>query len=487
MLAGTAVGVAVGMVVGVAGGTVEARPRSRVRGTAAAPRNKYTLFPMPSNTSDPGVCAPPGVVHRTARLANGLEIQAEVVADAHTAAIGFFVRTGARDEPTELMGVSHFLEHMMFKGSERRRAEDVNRAFDDIGAAHNAFTSTELTAYHAHVLPEALPEALDVLADIMRPSLRAADLEEERGVILEEIAMYADQPFWVGYETMMERLYAGHTLAHRVLGTRETVGAIARDAMAAYFESRYSSDNTVLVAAGKVDFDALVAEAERLCGHWRPSAPTREHPAWTPAPSDTRVRLSNTARAYILLAWPAPDIRDDLRYAAGLLMHVLGGGDGSRLHWALVETGLAEEASASYDGHDGVGESTIFAVCDPDKVDEIEAIMRRELAALVGSLTEDDLLRARARIATGAAAAAERPAGRMFRLGTLWGYRSEYMPLDEEVARLAAVTIDELRACVARFPLEPVARVVVLPTEEAAADGVDEAEEAEEADGSPVE
>ncbi|MEY3022775.1 MAG: Protease 3 precursor [Planctomycetota bacterium] len=423
---------------------------------------------MLANTKEPGANAPAGVVHRTARLANGLEIQAEIVPDAHTAAVGFFVRTGARDEPSELMGVSHFLEHMMFKGTERRRAEDVNRAFDDLGASHNAFTSSELTAYHAHVLPEALSGTLDVLADILRPSLREEDLEEERGVILEEIAMYADQPFWVGYETMMERLYAGHPLSHRVLGTRETVGALTRAQMAAYFESRYSSDNTVLVAAGRIDFDALVRDAERLCGHWTPSSPVRSHPAWTPAPADTRVSLANTARAYLLLAWPAPDIRDELRYAAGLLMHILGGGDGSRLHWALVETGLAEEASASYDGHDGTGESAMFAVCDPDKIDEIDAILRRELAALVDSVDEDDLLRARARIATGAAAASERPSGRMFRLGTLWGYRSPYMPLDEEVARLAAVTIDEIRDCARRFPLVPVTRTTVVPQAPAA-------------------
>ena len=146
---------------------------------------------------------------------------------------------------------------------------------------------------------------------------------------------------------------------------------------------------------------------------------------------------------------------------------ILGGGDGSRLHWALVETGIAEEASASYDGHDGTGDSTLFAVCDPEKVDEIEAILRRELAALVDSLTEDDLLRARSRIATGAAAAAERPNGRMFRLGTLWGYDAKYIPLDAEVERISHVTLAEIRSCVARFPLDPTVKVVVMPKDEA--------------------
>ena len=416
-------------------------------------------------------------MHRTARLSNGLEIQAEIDPLAHTAAVGFFVRTGSRDEPSELMGVSHFLEHMMFKGSEHRGPEEVNRDFDDLGANHNAFTTNELTAYHAHVLPERACAVLEILADILRPALRPKDFDEEKGVILEEIAMYADQPFWVGYEAMMEHLYADHPLAHRVLGTTATVTALTRDQMADYFERRYSADNTVLVAAGKIDFDQLVRDAEKLCGHWRPASPTRAHPTWKPQSSEAVIRLKNTARAYILLSMPAPSIQDERRYAAGILMHILGGGDGSRLHWALVETGLAEEASASYDGHDGTGDSTLFAVCDTDKVDEIEGILRRELSAVVASLTDDALLRARSRIATGAAAASERPNGRMFRLGTLWGYGATYIPLDEEVERISHVTLADLREVADAFPLQPTVRVVVVPqessTSESSADDAD--------------
>jgi predicted Zn-dependent peptidase len=420
------------------------------------------------------------IVHRTARLPNGLEIQAEIDPTAHTAAIGFFVKTGARDEPSELMGVSHFLEHMMFKGSETRRAEDVNRDFDELGASQNAFTTSELTAYHAHVLPDRAHAALEILADILQPALRTEDFDEEKGVIIEEIAMYADQPFWVGYEAMMEHLYAGHPLAHRVLGTKDTVSALTRDQMAKYFSERYTPDNTVLVAAGNIDFDTLVRDAEKLCGHWRPAQPKREASTWTPGRASAQLTLKNTARAYVLLSMPGPAIQDDLRYSAGILMHILGGGDGSRLHWALVETGIAEEASASYDGHDGTGDSTLFAVCDPEKVDEIEAILRRELAALVDSLTEDDLLRARSRIATGAAAASERPNGRMFRLGTLWGYRADYIPLDDEVERISQVTLDDLRALCAAFPLDPMVRVVVMP--EAGASGEEAGEVDDESD-----
>jgi len=286
--------------------------------------------------------------------------------------------------------------------------------------------------------------------------------------------MYADQPFWVGYEAMMEHLYAGHGLSHRVLGTKDTVGALTRDQMSAYFDERYTPDNTVLVAAGNIDFEKLVDDAQRLCGHWRPASPKRTYTAWTPHYSDTTLTLANTARAYLLLSMPAPSIQDELRYAAGILMHVLGGGDGSRLHWALVETGIAEEASASYDGHDGAGDSTLFAVCDPDKIHEIEGILRRELATILSTLSEDDLLRARVRIATGAAAASERPNGRMFRLGTLWGYGARYIPLDAEVERISRVTLEEIRECCRLHPLVPTVRVVVMPAESAESAGSDE-------------
>ncbi len=408
------------------------------------------------------------IEYRSTTLANGLEIHAEIDPSAHTAAVGFFVRTGARDEPTALMGVSHFLEHMMFKGTPTRNAEMVNRDFDDLGANHNAYTTNELTAYYVHAVPDRLYASLEVLADILRPSLRQADFDEERGVILEEIAMYADQPFSVAFENMLERLYEGHPLSHRVLGTTKTVSDLQRDAMQAYFDARYASDNTALCAAGKVDFDALVAHANKLCGHWERGQSTRAYPTWAPKAHETTIALPNASRHYLILSMPAPSVDDPHRYAASLLMHILGGGDGSRLHWALIETGIAEEASAGYDGHDRAGEYAICAVCDADRVAEVHSILTQELTALCASISDDDLERARARIATSAASAGERPSGRMHRLGAFYCYRQPFLSLDAEVERLAAVSQADLRACVTAFPLVPMVQVRVQPQAEAA-------------------
>lgn len=397
-----------------------------------------------------------GVSFRHAQLPNGLTVIGEIDPAAHTAAAGFFVRTGARDEAPALMGVSHFLEHMMFKGSERLGAEAVNEAFDAIGAEHNAFTTTEMTAFHAHALPDALPQAVDTLAEILRPALRSADFDEEKGVILEEIAMYEDNPFWRLYERAMERYYGSHPLGHRVLGTRETVAALSRDAMLAYFTQRYSADNTVVACAGRVDFEALVAQIGARCGSWKPTAPSRLARPFSSTPVDFTDRHESATRAYLMCAAPAPGLDDPRRYAAGVLMHILGGGDGSRFHWALIETGLAEEADAGHDPRDGLGAFIISASCEHDARGEVESIIRREIRQLGPDLTEDELIRAKRKIATAVVLAGERPAGRMMRIGALWTAQRLHRSLEAEMATIEALTLDDLRRCLLDFPPTPV-------------------------------
>jgi predicted Zn-dependent peptidase len=403
------------------------------------------------------------VTFRHATLDNGLTIIAECDPDAHTAAAGFFVRTGARDEPRPIMGVSHFLEHMMFKGTERRTADAVNRDFDRIGASHNAFTTAELTAFHAHVLPERLDDALDVLCDIMRPAIRPRDFDEEKGVILEEIAMYDDNPFWVLWEHANERYFGAHPLGHRVLGTRETVRALARDDMAAYFEHRYSADNTVLAAAGRVDFDALVATISRRCGPWRNTGATRAHPAFHAHEERVEIPMRQASRAYLACLWPAPPVADPRRYAATMLAQILGDSEGSRLYWALVEAGIAEEAQAQYDGHDGLGAMVAYAACAPGDAARVEEILRAELARLPESITDEELANARAKVATAVVTAGERPAGRMRRLGALWLYRGTYASLEDELAEINRLTVEDLRRAARDFPFRPCLTARVVP------------------------
>jgi predicted Zn-dependent peptidase len=395
------------------------------------------------------------VEFKKATLDNGLTIIAECDPDAHTAAAGFFVKTGARDEQPPVMGVSHFLEHMMFKGTATRTAEDVNRGFDEIGANYNAFTSAEMTCFYASTLPEYFTKASDILADIMRPALRVEDFDSEKNVILEEIAMYADQPFWRLYEQAMERYYKDHPLAHRVLGTNQTIAALTRDQMNDYFAQRYSSDNTTIALAGKVDFDAAVAQFRQACGRWQRTGARRNAAAPRVQSQDFTIEDAKVQRAYLLMIAPGPAADDDRRYAATLLAQILGGANNSRLHWSLIESGVAEEAQAAFDPRDGCGDYYVYASGDPANAAMIEATVNHEIEHLIDSLDESDLERLRNKLATSVTLAGERPAGRMQRLGRQWTYLGRYMTLEEELERINAVTIDDLLAVWSAFPFAP--------------------------------
>ncbi len=389
------------------------------------------------------------------RLPNGLTVIAEIDPDAHSAACGFFVRTGARDEASAVMGVSHFLEHMMFKGTDDISSEDLNRRFDAMGARNNAFTSTEMTCFYATVLPERLGEAVDLLGRMMRPALRESDFETEKGVILEEIAMYRDNPFSVLYDACVERHFEGHPLSHRILGTPETISSMSPSQMREYFAARYSSDNSTVAFAGRLDFDRAVRDVERVCAPWRPTGAARD--SSRPAARGGRVSLSDDKvnRAYLLGLSDAPALEDDRRYAASLLAQVLGSPDNSRLHWSLIETGIAEDAQAAFDAHDGVGQYYVFASGDPARLPEIEATVSREIEALVASVTEDDLVRLRNKSATAATLGGERPTDRMHRIGRLWTCLGEYRPLEAELERICAVGVRDIATVAEAFPLRP--------------------------------
>src|SRR5438105_6915889 len=213
------------------------------------------------------------------QLSNGLDVVAEENPDSHSFAAGLFVKTGARDEEVAINGVSHFLEHMMFKGSQKYTWEDVNRIFDEIGARYNAFTSQEMTAYYANVLPEFTERAIEHLAHLLRPAIRVEDFTTEKKVILEEIAMYLDDPGHRLYERLMEAHFGNHPLSMSVLGSSESIAKLEQPQMAEYFGRRYGPGNMVLVATGKLEFDEILRLAARYCGTWAPVDAPRHQPA----------------------------------------------------------------------------------------------------------------------------------------------------------------------------------------------------------------
>jgi predicted Zn-dependent peptidase len=407
------------------------------------------------------------VKFRRETLDNGLEIVAECNDAAHSLGVGFFVRTGARDETDEVAGVSHFLEHMAFKGTPRRTAEDVNRDFDEIGAHYNAFTSEENTVYYASVLPEYQEPSIDLLADIMRPSLRTEDFDMEKKVILEEIQMYADQPPFGMDDRIKELHYGRHPMARSVLGTLDTVGALSVDQMRTYFESRYSPGNVFVAAAGNVDFDALVRQVAERCGGWQALPAPRE----TPGPDSKQafecvVRDSSTQQ-YILQLADGPPTEDADRYAAKLLATILGDDSGSRLYWELVDPGLVESASLGHYEYQGLGMLFTWLSCAPEDAAENFARMQRIYReAETGGLTEQELDQARSKVKARVVLGSERPRNRLFNVGGNWMQRREYRSVADDLATISGVTLDEVHAVLKKYPLSRATTVTIGPLKE---------------------
>ncbi len=389
------------------------------------------------------------------QLPNGLTLIAERNDDAHTCAVGFFVKTGTRDEEKPVMGVSHFLEHMMFKGTSRRSADDVNREFDEIGANYNAFTSHEATVYYAQVLPEFLPRAIDLLGDMMRPALREDDFSMEKNVILEEIGMYDDRPQWRLQDTLVEKFFGEHPLGYRVLGTTDSIKALTATQMRDYFNQRYSPDNITVAAAGRIDFAKLIDEVSKITSHWSPTGVNRRYVSPITRPLSESLADAKVNRHYLAMMCPGPGAQDDRRYTAKVIADVLGDSEGSRLYWALIDPGLADEADFSFMPFDQTGSYFAFASCDPDRAASVEEMLFKTLDSYAASIQVDEIERAKNKLATQATLAGENPGGRMRGLGMQWTYQGRYRSMQEELDHIMAVTAEDVKNLLGEMPFAP--------------------------------
>lgn len=401
---------------------------------------------------------------RSHRLSNGLEIVAEVNDDAHSLAVAFLVRTGARDETDEVAGVSHFLEHMCFKGTPRRSADDVNREFDEIGAHYNAFTSEECTAYYASVLPEYQEASIDLLADILRPSLRRDDFDMEKKVILEEIQMYLDQPPF-GMDDRIKLLHLGvHPLAKSVLGSSDSITNLSQEQMRSYFTSRYSADNLFVAAAGRVDFDALIEQVAARCQDWQPSGVQRAIPRAASHTTFEAVHRPSATQQYVLQLADAPASEDTDRFAAKLLATILGDDSGSRMYWELVDPGLAETASLGHYEYLGVGMYYTWLACEPEVVEQNLALLDSIFRQIeTTGITDAELQQAKNKVKARVVLSSERPHSRLFNVGGNWLQRREYRSVADDLQSLSDVTLEDLNAVLRKFPLSRYTTLTVGP------------------------
>jgi predicted Zn-dependent peptidase len=398
-------------------------------------------------------------------LPNGLTIVGEISPSARSAAVGFFVKTGSRDETGNESGVSHFLEHMVFKGTPHRTALQVNYDFDKIGASYNAFTSEENTVFYAAILPEYLPQAVDILADILRPSLRGEDFDMEKKVIIEEIGMYDDQPMWCAYDNAKKAFFADHPLGNSILGTAESITALTREQMQAYYDRRYVAPNITVAVAGHFAWDDVVKLIERHCGHW--PVGTAPRPDVRPAPARSHLQVMtkdklNQEQVFMLCPAPAADAPD--RYVADALAMIIGDDSGSRLYWALVDPGLADSADMSFHDYEGTGSYFTSLSCEPENTQDNIALIQEILREVQHEgVSEEELAVAKSKILSRVVRGSERPMGRMQALGMGWTYLKTYRSVDEELANFDAVSLKDIRGVLDRYPFDALTVLALGP------------------------
>lgn len=388
-------------------------------------------------------------------LPNGLQLIGETSPSARSVAVGFFVRTGSRDETSSESGVSHFLEHMMFKGTPRRTAFDVNLDFDRIGASYNAYTSEENTVYYAALLPEYLPRGIDILADILRPSLRQEDFDTEKQVILEEIDMYEDQPGSVAWDRARRIYYGTHPLGNSVLGTKESVGALTRDQMHSYFTRRYAANNIVVSAAGNFDWQQFVKLITAACSEWNTDRVGRENRTeWAGGDGEYVLTREKVQQEYVMFMCGGPPAVSKMRYAADTLALAVGDDSGSRLYWALVDPGHSDSADCSYVENDGSGAVYTSLSCEPDNT-AANIARAKEVLDLVqkGGISDTELQQAKSKILSRVVRGSERPMGRMQAIAAAWSYTGEYRDVDTELTNFDAVTQKDIRVYLDAYPI----------------------------------
>jgi predicted Zn-dependent peptidase len=406
-------------------------------------------------------------------LPGGLRVITESLPAVRSAAFGIWAGVGSRDESAGHIGATHYLEHLLFKGTRRRTALDISAAMDAVGGELNAFTAKEYTCYYARVLDADLPLAIDVLSDMVTGSLlEPKEVDAERGVILEEIAMNDDDPTDTVHEAFAAQLFGDTPLGRPILGSVDSIKAITRDQIAAHYTAKYTPDHLVVAAAGRVDHDEVVELTRRafepvLTGDAAPVAPrlAGDSPAWGEPGTGVRLVSRTIEQANLVLGCEGLARTDERKYALGVLNAALGGGMSSRLFQEVREKrGLAYSVYSFSSQHADTGIWGVYVGCLPAKADEVLAICRDEIAKVIdGGLTDAELERGKGQLRGSIVLGLEDPSSRMSRLGKAELVYPDLEPVDAILAAIEAVSHDEIRAIAADVLARPKALAVVGP------------------------
>ncbi|MGC9370274.1 MAG: M16 family metallopeptidase [Paracoccaceae bacterium] len=379
------------------------------------------------------------------RLSNGFRIVTENMPGMKSAALGIWVNAGGRHERLEQNGVAHFLEHMAFKGTERRSALRIAEEIEDVGGYINAYTSREMTAYYARVLEADVPLALDVIADIvLNPVFDPAEIEVERGVILQEIGQTLDTPDDVVFDWLQESAYPDQALGRSILGPAERVRAFSRDDLFGFVREHYAPDQLILAAAGAVDHDEIVRLCEELFGHLQPAG----HEDATPARfgGGERREVRKLEQVHFTLAFESPGYRDPAIYTAQIYATAMGGGMSSRLFQEIRERrGLCYSIFAQAGAYADTGLITLYAGTSEQQIGALGELTIDELKRAAGDMSPAEVERARAQMKAGLLMGLESPSARAERLARLVAIWDRVPDLDETIAKVEAVTTQDVR------------------------------------------
>ena len=384
-------------------------------------------------------------------LPNGLRIVTERMAGIASASVGVWVLAGGRHEAAEQNGIAHFLEHMAFKGTKRRSALQIAEEIEDVGGYINAYTSREVTAYYARVLEADVPLGLDVIADIvLNPVFDPKEIEVERHVILQEIGQALDTPDDIIFDWLQEAAFPDQPLGRTILGPAERIEGFGRDDLTGFVAQNYGPDRMILSAAGAVDHDRLVADAERLFGHLQPLARAAAAPAvWN---SRERRETRDLEQVHFALGLAGPSIRDADFYPAQVYTTALGGGMSSRLFQKIrEERGLCYSIYAQAGAYDDTGMLTIYAGTSADEIAELATLTIDEMKRSAEDMSEAEIARARAQMKAGLLMGLESPSARAERMArslAIWG---RVPSVEENAAKIEGVTLAEVRAFAERL------------------------------------
>jgi predicted Zn-dependent peptidase len=418
-----------------------------------------------------------GRVERT-ELAGGLRVLTETMPGVLSATLGIWVGVGSRDESPAVAGSSHFLEHLLFKGTTTRSALEIATAMDAVGGEMNAFTAKEHTCYYANVLASDLPLAVTLLSDLVTEACNtAADLESERTVVLEEIAMRDDEPSDAVHDLFAETLFGDTPLGRSVLGTVESIEGLTRDDVDGWYRGRYTVPSIVVTAAGRVDHQQVLdlvtaAFGDRLGGNARP-APLRTGDVVIDKPARPAGLIARrTEQTHLLLGTPAMGRLDERRYAGAVLDAAVGGGMSSRLFQEIREKrGLVYSVGSALSHYAGAGAFSVYAGCSKKRVPEVLRLIRAELDRVAAEgITAEEVARSRGQLKGGLVLGLEDTGSRMSRLGKSELSYGEYLPVREVLARLDGVSEEDVRSVAADLLSRETCLAVVGPYRESELD-----------------